>query len=305
MKHYMVSDGMNISEAVTTIINEVETNGSRYWFIAENEDMLFVRDKSFSDLFRLIPLSDFIKQCREDDMIVSHSSFTSGNNQYTIGICAKETYIKEKGRLYQHNVYIVIPIVIISALIIVILVISILLTSKKNDRIRELEQELIDRNNTIEKLTVSIKKQRLQNASNYYGEETLNNIIYSKDVLNSLLDKINKENIVPLTIIVVEITAVNKSKSKNKNKIMASVSDYINREHVVAKIEEGIYAILLFHTKSEDIFELKDKLVNQWAVPLKRKGYIIRMGLSCIDNYDADVEKVFDLICKEVAKGIS
>jgi hypothetical protein len=238
-------------------------------------------------------------------MIVSHSSFTSGNNQYTIGICAKETYIKEKGRLYQHNVYIVIPIVIISALIIVILVISILLTSKKNDRIRELEQELIDRNNTIEKLTVSIKKQRLQNASNYYGEETLNNIIYSKDVLNSLLDKINKENIVPLTIIVVEITAVNKSKSKNKNKIMASVSDYINREHVVAKIEEGIYAILLFHTKSEDIFELKDKLVNQWAVPLKRKGYIIRMGLSCIDNYDADVEKVFDLICKEVAKGIS
>jgi hypothetical protein len=29
------------------------------------------------------------------------------------------------------------------------------------------------------------------------------------------------------------------------------------------------------------------------------------MGLSCIDNYDADVEKVFDLICKEVAKGIS
>ena len=54
MKHYMVSDGMNISEAVTTIINEVETNGSRYWFIAENEDMLFVRIRVFriySDLF--------------------------------------------------------------------------------------------------------------------------------------------------------------------------------------------------------------------------------------------------------------
>jgi hypothetical protein len=303
----MVSDDLNISDAITTVISEVETSGSRYWFIAENEDILFVRDKNTSDLFEFISLSSFIKDSREDDMSISLSSFMLGNNQYTIGLCTRDTYIREVGRVSYHNIYIIMPLILITAMIIVILVFSIFSISRKNDRIKELEEEAIERNKTIEKLTIGIKELRLNdamrdNSVEYVRQET---IIYKREVLMSLLDKIKKENIVPLTIIVSELTIPDISHNEeNYYGIMKSVSTLIEKEHVIAEIEPGIFAILLFQTTSKNSNEIKDILVNKWALPLKKKGYIIRMGLSSIENYDANVEKVFDLIYREVLKGI-
>ncbi|TAH65377.1 MAG: hypothetical protein EWM47_11270 [Anaerolineaceae bacterium] len=307
MNYYMVSGQMDISEAISTVINEVETSGSKFWFIAENEEMLFVRDQNTSKLFEFISLSSFIKQSRDDNMSISSSSFIIGDNQYTVGLCVKEAYMNDIGRVSQHYIYIIMPIIVISAMIIVILVISILHISKQEDRIKELEDDAIERNKTIEKLNISIKQLQLEDVERDYNmEETIQKtIIYNREVLISLLDKIKKENIVPLTIIVVELSTSDKSQNEdNYHKIIKSVSRLIDKEHVIAEVEPHIFTILLFKTRSDSSNDIKDTLVNKWAIPLKRQGFIIRMGLSSIDNYDAKVDKVFDLIYREVMKGI-
>jgi hypothetical protein len=306
MKYYMLSGGMDVSEAITTVINEVETNGSKYWFIAENEDLIFVKDYNTSELFKYISLSAFLKENREDNMSITISSFMAGDTQYTLGLCVKEAYIKEMGRISSHFIYIIIPVFLVSAMIIVILVVAILHISKSDEKIKVLEKEAIERNITIEKLTIGMKKLRMGNrvSDNNIEDVNIKNVIYNKEVLNSILDKLSKRNIVPLTIIVIEF--INPDKSQNRYDYyedMKMISTLITKEHVIAEIQAGIFTILLFKTFSKDIDEIKDILVNQWALPLKKKGLNIRIGFSCIENYDADVEKAFDIICREVMKG--
>lgn len=297
MKLYMESEGMDISEAIGTIINEVETSASRYWFFAENDNMLFVRDYNYSKLFSLITLPEFIEICESNGIIASYSTITVRKNQYAVGICAKEIYVIEKGRINQHNIYIAIPITVIGAIILVVLFYSVFEIGKRKERIYELEQEAIERNKVIDRLTNSLKRLYSQN-----GINSGNTRVYSRAVLMSLLDKIQKENIVPLTIIVIVMATEDRDRNIPYG-VMSSVSNYINQKHIVAEIEAGIFTILLFNTKADGIGEMKDKIVNEWAVPLKKEGYFIQMGVSCIEDYNADVEKVFDLICKEVSRG--
>ena len=59
----------------------------------------FVRDYNYSKLFSLITLPEFIGDRESNGIIASYSTIMSPENQYAVGICAKEIYVIESGRI--------------------------------------------------------------------------------------------------------------------------------------------------------------------------------------------------------------
>ena len=303
-KHYISEDQLSIDDTVNQIVGEVETSGSRFWFIAADEKLLFVKSDTTTDMYSFTSLTTFIHDNKTDNLKVTFSSFSAGEVKYTIGICTSESYIKEGGELFRHNVYVIMPLILISAFIIVIVIFAILMINRQEITIKKLKADAIDRNMTIEQLTTRFKKTRLNDlgGSRDQTSENKEKVIYDKQVLASLLDKINRENIIPLTIIIIELTSKTRTfMTKDYQLYIKSISQYINQEHVLAEIITGVYSILLFHTFAESNEEIKQTLINEWALPLKKQGVKVRMGISCIEDYDSNVENVFEIVYKEVA----
>ena len=300
---YLMDADTEITNVIDKIMSEVETNGRRYWFIAKDQDLLFVKNKNTSELFSNISVDSFLHQYQEDKIHISSSSFMIGEDQYIIGICTEEGYILESGQLLKHYIYIVMPIIVISAVLLVLIIFYMLQINRVENKIKQLQEEAIERNMTIEELTTRLKKVRL-NDLNGTRSKSLNRdqVIYKKEVLTSLLSKINQDNMKPLTIIVIQLSSYfAKNVSEDYHSVFRSITGFLQGEYVMAEIAPGEFSILLFHTTSEQNEMMKKTLINQWALPMKKKGIKVRMGISWVEDYDTNVEKVFELVYKEVS----
>ena len=300
---YLMDADTEITNVIDKIMSEVETNGRRYWFIAKDQDLLFVKNKNTSELFSNISVDSFLHQYQEDKIHISSSSFMIGEDQYIIGICTEEGYILESGQLLKHYIYIVMPIIVISAVLLVLIIFYMLQINRVENKIKQLQEEAIERNMTIEELTTRMKKVRL-NDLNGTRSKSLNRdqVIYKKEVLTSLLSKINQDNMKPLTIIVIQLSSYfAKNVSEDYHSVFRSITGFLQGEYVMAEIAPGEFSILLFHTTSEQNEMMKKTLINQWALPMKKKGIKVRMGISWVEDYDTNVEKVFELVYKEVS----
>ena len=291
-------------EVIVQIIGEVETSGSRFWFVAKDEKLLFVKNQITTNLFAYITLDKLIQQYQSEMMYLSFHSFSSEDGEYTLGLATQKDYIEEEGQLFKHNIYIVMPFLLISSIILVVSIFGLLLINRQENNIKQLSSEAIDRNINIEHLTSTIKETRLNNLDGVTNQslESQEKEIYNKEVLVSLLNKINRENIVPLTIVIIELSSKNsKYGAEDYHKIVKSVSDVLSNDHVLAEILPGIFTILMFHMVTDSNEAIKKTLVNQWALPLKKKGIKVRMGISSIQDYDADVENIFEIVYREVS----
>jgi hypothetical protein len=306
-QEYIEAQGLSEDTAVNNIISEVNTSGNSYWFVANNEELLFVKDNVTTDLYESVPLSSYLQESNSEDLFVIKQSITVGGVDYTIGNCIAKSYITEDGQLFKHYIYVIMPLILISSIILVIVIFCILMLNRQETIIIELKKEAIERNITIEQLTTRIKKSRLNDLRSSKGPETSqkDKQIYSKEVLGSLLAKINRENIVPMSIIIIELSSKNKIYSADEYQgFVKEASAYLTKEHVLAEIIPGIFTILMFHTSAENKDEIKKTLINEWALPLRKNGIKVRMGITCIENYDSNVENVFELVYREIS-GIS
>lgn len=304
MRDYIEIQGLSADEAIDKILSEVKTSGNSYWFVANNENLIFVKDKITTRLFESIPLTTYIQESRNDNLYIIKQSIQADGVTYTLGNCVAESYITEHGQLFQHNVYIIMPLILISSIILVIVIVCILMINRQENKIQELKNEAVERNITIEQLTIRIKKMKLNDLGSQKGIKTPNKeeLIYNKEVLNSLLAKINRENIVPLSIIIIELSSKNKHYSaEDYQTFIKGASAFLTKEHVLAEIIPGIFTVLMFHTSADSMDEIKRTLVNKWALPLKKEGIKVRMGITRIENYDSNVENVFELVYREVS----
>jgi uncharacterized membrane protein len=304
MKHYLESEQLQTLEIIDEVISEVETSGSSFWFVANGEDLVFVKNKESSGLFTYISLTAFLQDNTEDGMHISYHNFNIGDEKYTVGICTTLDFIMEEGLLFKHNLYILMPVLLISSILIVLIIIGLLIINKQENLISKLNLEAIDRNITIEQIAERYKKARMNDPGETRSQnsDSKEKVIYNKEVLISLLDKINRENVVPLTIVVIELSSKHKDLvSEDYHRMIKSVSNFVHKEHVLAEIFPGVFTILMFHTVAQSKEDIKKNLIEQWALPLKKNGIKLRMGISCIEKYDADVENVFEIVSKEVS----
>lgn len=303
LQEYLEAEQLTTQEAIDKVSAEVDTTGSRYWYIAAGDSLLFVKNKNTSELFTNISFSTFLQERLKDGMKISRSSLTDGDVVYTIGICSSKEYISDSGEIFKHKIYILMPMILMACVLLAVPIIGFLTISRQDIRIKQLTAEAVERNITIEQLTERIKKGRINDVSSR-GQFTgvPDKQVYNKEVLTSLLEKINRENVVPLTIIITEFCADRKTDiGEDYQRCIKNASGLIHKEHVLAEIMPEVFAILLFQSDSEYIEEIKKTLVHKWAIPLKKKGIKIRMGITCITDHDTDVENIFAVVYREVA----
>ncbi len=303
-QHYIENQGLSVNSAIVTILDEVDTTGNSYWFVAMNDDLLFVKDKVTSDTYEFTSLTSFLKVSKSEGYYLVYQNFAVGDTEYTIGNCITKSYIKDDGQLYKHLIYVVMPLILLTAIVMVVVIYCILIINRQESKIKGLSMEAIDRNVTIELLTTRLKKAKFSDHGGVKGQDadSKEKQIYNKEVLVSLLAKINRENIVPLTMVIIELSSKNRIYTAQEYQgFVRSATDYLLNEHVIAEIIPGIFSILMFHSGLESKNELKKTLINEWAIPLKKNGIKIRLGITCIENYDSNVENVFDIVYKEVS----
>lgn len=302
MENEMTTDHYDVTHAVHVLVSGERTFGSRYWFVVRNNQLLFVKDEATTKLFKDISLSKFLRNNKAEGRKVSSSSFYIEKNKYTIGICTQEDAIEAKGQFTRHHIYIQLPVILICSFSFVSIVFMVHKINQQENKICELNTEAFHRNVTMEQLSERIKELRLSTQ----GEEKSHTgdnekIIYNRKVLASLLKKINVENFVPLSIVIVELNENGNSReTKDYKDIFRSVSKVLECEHVLADLSPGVFAIVLFHTASIQLEQIKETLVHSWALPLRDSGIKVRMGISGIEDHNTDVETVFDIVYRTV-----
>lgn len=302
MSIYLNSKTLDTDEAINKLIREVKTEGSSYWFIAQKHKLIFVKNKMNSELFEYITLTTFLKQCKNDGIKVTTSSFTQDGTKFTVGNCTKLSYIEEKEQLFRHHIYIIMPFILISAFFFVQFIYGLIRINQQENKIIHLNSEAMERNIFIEQLSDQLRKIRLNRLGDQDSQAEEEPAIYNKEVLVSLLDKLGKKKIVPLTIIILKMSSNHNILAlQDVLKIVKSVSAVLENEHVLAQISPDLYSILVFHTSIEQCDRMKDNIIKKWAVPLKSQGIKVKIGISCIEDYDADVKSIFDVIYKEVS----
>lgn len=307
MKAYIETMGLTTEEATDKIISEIETTGSKFWFIAQAEELLFVKNNNTLKMIPVETLSSFIQDNVNNKVQVTYNNFTVNDVQYTIGTCTMLEYIVDEGQLIRHIIFIFMPLIVLCLAIPVIIIRGLLTINKQEDIIEKLTVEAIERNITIEELTNRMKKTKQSDIGKVrdINSEPKDQIIYKKEVLVSLLEKINREKVAPLSIIIIELSSKNMNfKQENYQEFIKSSSKYLSKEHVFAEVSPGVFTILMFHTLEEATEEIKQILINEWAAPLKQKGINVRMGFTNIKDSIANAETVFEIVYREIASNI-
>lgn len=303
MQTYMKVQTQDTDALIGKLMKELKTEGSSYWFIAEDTTLLFVKNDAATPMYATLSLSDFIQSCKTNNMKVSVESFTYGSHQYTVGNCTRLSYIEDNGQLFRHHSYIMMPVILISALYFIFLLYGQLLVNRQENKIHQLNSEAKERNITIERLSSDIKKSGLEELKSEERQDYDGSVIYSREVLSSLLDKIGSERVKPLTIAVLEFTAAGQKMTPEEyHEVMQSLSALIEQEHVFAQLMPDIYAALVFYTTSEQNDSIKEALIHNWVIPLRERKIKVKVGISRIEDYDKDVKTIFDFVCTEVSK---
>ena len=74
---------------------------------------------------------------------------------------------------------------------------------------------------------------------------------------------------------------------------------------VLSELSAEVFVLLLFHTVKEEKKEIQEMLISKWAMPLKKRGVNVRMGISSIENEETDIKEVFSSVYREVCEGRS
>lgn len=303
LKSYLESGQYNSNEAISKIMAEVETTGNRFWFVAMDQELIFVKNEASTKLYESIPLNDFIRENKADGMIISNSTTSFGQYQYTIGICTKVDYIEEEGQLFRHNIYIYMPLILLSSFTFILIIYGIYKTEQSNTKISRLKEEASKRNLALEQLSTMIVKKRLNNLEEVDGDNILHreSKIYQKTILDSLLNKINLEKIAPVAILVIQLASKKNKISRDKfHEMIKTISPVLNKDHVLAEVQQGVFVVLIFHTASDQIPQIQKRVIEEWAIPLKEQGIKIKMGNSCYEDTDRNVIAVFNTVLNQV-----
>lgn|GEM_PF-1010992 len=303
LESYLESGQYNSNEAISKIMAEVETTGNRFWFVAMDQKLIFVKNEASTKLYESIPLNDFIRENKAEGLVISNSTKSFDQYQYTIGICTKEDYIEEEGQLFRHSIYIYMPLILLCSFVFILSIYGIYKKEQSNTKISQLKEEASKRNLALEQLSTMIVKKRLTDLEEGNGDNNRNRElkIYQKPILDSLLNKINMEKIAPVTILIIELASKKNEISRDKfHDLIKTISPVLNQDHVLAEVQQGVFAVLIFHTSSDQIPQLQKRVIEEWAIPLKEQGIKIKMGNSCYEDTDGNVITVFKTVLNQV-----
>lgn len=295
IKEKIQEDDKLFLEAVDEIRSELETNGRRFWLFAKGDKIKFVKDPTTSEIYQSRSIDFFKRENEEKNLHISESEITDGGQVYVIALCTEENYILEEGNIKKHNIYISLAAIVFSMLAFSITIFLVSFYNRLESKKNKLVEDLKEKNIIVESLNSRMKRIKRQGIM----EESR---IYEKDVLETLLKRIEKDKIFPIGIILIKMVSKERVYIQEEflNEVR-NISEGIEEEHIIAEVAYDVFAILLFYCDHETTEKIKMSLLKDWGVPISKKGLKLRFGTAVVENSNVKIEDTFWRIYQEVS----
>lgn len=315
VKSVAQSSATNHNQSVTETLTQAETNGSRFWILADDTSILFFKNQKDSVAYQNKTIQDLVKdysiqggyqsrklysaiENKQDcslsysesasgkKMLISLHFFSSGGKDYVIGMSTAEKYIFTNVNLVHHNVYMLlfcgIPLIVLIAIILFFT----LKTIHINKKMSEYEKLLRDKNMTIETLSNSVSNyEHKQSKPNVYDD--LTGVLYNLDFLQAFLNKATNPTLFPLSVVIIHIGNRSYCEDHILFRAANTIRTNVAKKDLVAR--DGQDFIIAFPQRNQDELLQQLKILHT-KLETKFPKQPIRVGVAYKNTVDFNVQ---------------
>lgn len=209
----LVLDQINVlpektdEEIITNILGSLDTSNRKYWALAKNQTLLFVKDvmetnryKGFTTptLFESDSAAQFMDSLQqnhvthkviemdEEEYVASGVVFEYSGSQYKICLLTNETVILDNNAFLSSQISLYIYLGVLLVLILLVSMISISVINHRGEKIERLQNKTERLNTELEEI-----EQELEAMDSYHSRWSL----YSRDMMDVFVRKLEERNI--------------------------------------------------------------------------------------------------------------
>lgn len=272
-------------EKLVEIMKQAEVSNSRYWLLGTSDQIIFFQDEKTTELYKGKTFTKLLKEYQDkggkniDEMkaliqaetggsvqfsrsrnageeILSLNVFKVGNQKYMVGVSTTEQYFFSLTDIYRDRIYLYALIGLLCS-VIFILVIHFMLELQKKERVLDENCIILQgKNRQIEELNQRISSRSCMNIGNQTIYDQFTNL-YSKQFFFAVLDNALKEQISPVSIILIHMRVPYYDLSVNQIKEAADLlKGFVSESSILARIEYNDFALILVNTGMGEAYEL-------------------------------------------------
>lgn len=223
----LYEEGAADADYIEYIKTSVEQSGNSWFYLAKDENMIFVRDDITTEsLGKYKNYRRFMNSYSGTYIVQTSARF--GNDRYEVGTISAQDYLLNHGKVIKHIIYIAISMLLCT---ITYLALIIVLATKWNDADcdnKALKAELVEEKLKVEALLVQLEQDvdSVEKTKRRYK-------MYNRSMAETLLEKSDDEELYPIAIIMVKVLLANKMYTRRQlYNMMQSIQDKLNRNQI-------------------------------------------------------------------------
>lgn len=254
-------------EIINNILSSLVSSDKKYWTLTKDQDILYVKDvsetnrykgftsdsyylseggKEFVDSLQADHVTHAIIYIDNDRYVASGTKFSYLGEEYKICLLTYENVILDNNQLLQTRIMIGIILFALILMLMVVIMAATQLLDKRNEQIDQLKERVVSQNRTIERL-----EDKLKIESSYNAEDN----IFHESVLPKFLLKLEKRQVVPLTMAAYRVQDASVYK-----KILQQINRQVGRNYLKFTVNPDIL-LLVFLKEDSQMIEPKLKQV--------------------------------------------
>ena len=316
------------ADAVSDIIMQAETSGSKYWFLYSSTGVIFeknteetrnVAGKNAAELIRYWKLQGggdteafeelldsrkngstvIEKNVKSGKEIVSLQYFQVGYKDYYIGMATSQSYLMSTERVNEHILYLYIFCAVVSLCLSVAVLFLCLKIYRSHMAAERASESLVDKNLQIQELTrkLAVKNEAVQSASVYDNLTKL----YNRKFFDNLLSKIKNELLMPVSIVILDINGLKKLNASAGytagDELLEKTAVILRRvcldTDVISRTGSSEFSVLMTGTKEEAAYAVAKNLMRQFY-DLDNSQLTLSMGVAQMHENNSNIFSVFE-----------
>ncbi len=278
---FQAESGVSDRQLVQYLENDKSTSNSRWFFLTKGSTVLYAKNQNTTDGLGSLKSSEafLLNMEAQEDVLMYYVPFEHSGANYTVGIVSSRTGAINFAAIPRHETFILLVSLSFSAIMFGISMITISTIKRKNKKLKNAEDTLVERNN---QLAILLKEdQEIQEILNCPREETK---FYDDRVLETLLSKSSNIKLFPICLL--GIYVVMKDKYYTKNQIFSyiePIQPLLKPYHVLGEVARGEFVIILYRTPIEEAELLKQQIYQIWETGNVARGLRVGAGIMEVD----------------------
>jgi len=291
-KDMLIENPGSDKKVIEKVIMSSETSGNRYWFFIKENELIFLKnnfemeqlkEKDVADIlhsfkaaggYKIDELITFLenkangtvllsRSRTEKNILASVSFFQVNKTNYSLGMCTTENYILSAGKIFKHNTYSIMVIVLVCMVLFAAMIICMLVISKN-------DEEILFNNKTIHAKNIKIEELVEKNNKPDIMFNSLTKL-YGKEVLYALLKKVNQPKLLPFSMLVIKLDfSENITYDDLLLELTPELHKILPKNSVATRAQENQIAILFFKTEYTRAKAYQGKLLKAWSRILQK-----------------------------------